>query len=627
MRKFVNTLIIFSLILSPYSASGMEREIELMPIQHKRINLEQAENKEEDSKEKNTKKKNLSFSNINTLSEDEIKIIEEQEEEKKSSSTLSPMPFFPNFALEEEIEIVENLENQETSIELENEPQNISLLLSYIKKHLIQKEPVLESCGKKYLRKSTPFISLLLGGITTSIPFFTIGYKAGRGNTALAYAVAVPYTISNSGSAVWGYFNVLKGFSEQCTPEEIMLLKENKESRATKFAAHTISLFTPVPITYQVYRYNTHKWFALIVYGCLYCFDTLGLKAFFHEITSRYPRTPNENPTEKEKIIEKFRELVTSHLINKTIPTLLTLKEADRVLFYRSLKEMTTPEQYLSTLLTLSEFQPPEIENPEDFKNGCPKKTFVRTISIMPFLTMLCNMYSGYRGWSLIFSSNYLVIPCTLLGVIPTFSLDLKATINTSKSLFDSVYHVLKGGASPSLDETLYPTFSKALPIASMGLGLVVAYVCQFVDYDILTDTFSSIIAFILSSGSIVSCLFLSTYTNLSIQKDLRLMYSRSWGSEDEKKLASFVQNVEKLSEIIGNAKREELEKLMNSPIAKESIPQFKQAEEAIKLSQAQLQVSNPQPRGTREGWCSRIWTLYSMASIISLIIITAYTW
>ena len=482
-----------------------------------------------------------------------------------------------NFLSSSHIKIVEtNAPSRDPEIELttlgvirEDQDQLNDLTYFFIQKYLVQQEAFSEDQFKKGFRVSAKVMGGLLGGLA-GVPFFAVGREAGGENGVIALGMGLSNTIAISGIGSWSYFNLLKGLDPQ-SPEEKNLIPKRNFQLPAHLLSHTLGLIVAVPTGYMAVRYNTHKWLAIISYGVDYSLKTNGFLTFYNSIASQKGKTTEQslitNEEEKEYSSLDIQQNLVQHLSKKTIPTLLTMGEHERNEFISALysDENMTVENYLNSLLSLAPSNPPE-DTPDSWKKGYPKKMFVGGISISPFINAIHNGYCAYAGWSSLYDNMYFTVPMAVLTTVPIFGLELKSTITTTSLLYDSAFYRISGHPQRSLEQTLYPKFTRALPFVCLSLAGITTYVGRFMVVDVLEDVLPRDVSLFLAVAGFASPFIFASYANYSLVKDCLLGYTQSFGEGHKSSFVSLIQDIKKLASIIQLTNPQEIENFIKNP-------------------------------------------------------------
>lgn len=449
--------------------------------------------------------------------------------------------------------------------------QEDSYLYSFIQKYLIEKEEIPEAQLKKILRSTTKGAAVVLGGLS-GIPYFAVGRAAGGDNEIVSWGIGLTNTIAVSGIGSWSYFNLLKGLDPQSF-EEKALLEKRKCILPAHLASHALGLVVAVPAGYMAARYNTYKWLALISFGTDYTLKTNGFLTLVQHITSPGSRVKkcfsldNKENNEIENSVIDTQQLLINHLSKKTIPALLTMRDEERENLIASLYQADnlTVENYLNSLLNLTSSRVSPVETPETWKKGYPRTAFVSALSTSAFINVIHNSVCSYGAWSLIYDNAAFDVPMAALSTIPIFMLELNATIKTGHALYDSVFYRMTGEPQPTLEHSLYPKLMKAVPVLSVALAGVTAYVGRFMVEDILQDLLPQELATFLTIGGVAGPFLFASYANYSLMKDLLVGYTRSYGAEPKKKLSLLTKDIEKLTQVISHTKPEEMKNFLEN--------------------------------------------------------------
>jgi len=454
-----------------------------------------------------------------------------------------------------------------------------SHLYSFIHKYLVQQESIPESKLKKILRSGAQGICVVLGS-SAGVPYFQIARQAGGGNGILAWGMGITNTIATSGTGAWAYFNLLEGFDPQ-SDEEKILLQKSKLPLPGHLASHTLGLVVAVPTAYMASLYNTHKWLAGISYGLDYSLKTNGYLNFFKSLTAQESKVKSciggsQENLELESYLQNIQQLLIHHLSRKTISALLTMSNEERDNFITSIyqEENLTVENYLKSMLSLNSSNPPSRETPDTWKKGYPKIAFVSGLSLSAVINIFHNGYCAYKGWEFLYENPNFDIPMAVITTIPIFILELQATIQTGRSLYDAAFYRISGDPQPSLLHSLYPKFSRVLPYLCIPLAGVTAYVGRFMVVDIIQEVLpQQEYSLFFAVGGFMGPFLFSAYTNYSLIEDLLLKYTRSFGENSKKKLALLIQGIEKLTKIISLTPKEEIKEFIEHPNIQSSMP------------------------------------------------------
>ena len=456
-------------------------------------------------------------------------------------------------------------------------------LYAFIQKYLVQHESIAESNLKKILRFSGQSIGAVLGSLA-GIPYFEVGRKAGGQNEIIAWGTAGATTLTVSGTGAWSYFNLLKELDPQSL-EEKNLLPKSKLVIPTHVVSHALGLISAVPTAYLAARFNTHKWLAVISYGLEYSLKTNGFLTLFSNVLPKETQSQQsllaKNQTSKELSFLEIQPLLVNHLLKKTIPSIIAMQNEERnellSLLYQ--EGNLTVENYLNSLLSLSTASQPLEEGPETWKRGYPRTAFVGVLSVSALINVVHNFHCAYEAWRMLYDYPPFIVPMAVLSVVPTFILELHATVKTGHAFYDSVFHRIAGTSSPTLAQSLYPKFMKALPVVCLSLAGVTAYVGRYMVLDVLQDVFPREYSLFFSIGGALGPLLFASYANYSVVQDVVLSYTRSYGEDHQKKLALLVQDVEKLTQVMSLTKPEEMQKFLSNRSIQNVLPTLNKQE------------------------------------------------
>ncbi len=449
------------------------------------------------------------------------------------------------------------------SLGAEREDQINSLLYSFIQKYLVQQERVPEHQSRKILRISAKGVCGLLGGLA-GVPYFEVGREAGGGNGVIAWGIGLSNTVANSGIGSWSYLNLTNGLDPQ-SPEEYSLIQKSKLKLPAHLLSHTLGLIVAVPTGYMAAKYNTYKWLAIISYGLDYSLKTNGFLTFYTGMISQKRKITEQSlireQEEREYSCLNMQQTLIQHLSQKTIPTLLSMREEERNEFITSLyhEDNLTVENYLNSLLNLPSPHISLRETPDTWKKGYPKTILVGGLSISPFINAIHNGYCAYAGWNSLYDNMFFTIPMATLSTIPIFALELKSTITTTRLLYDAAFYRISGHPQLSLEQVLYPKSTRVLPLICLSLAGITSYVGRFMVIDILEDILPREYSLFLSIAGFASPFIFASYVNYSLIKDCLLSYTQAYGEESKKKLVLLIQDIKKLMGIIQQAKPEEI--------------------------------------------------------------------
>lgn len=472
--------------------------------------------------------------------------------------------------------------------------QDNSYLCSFIQKHLVNKEEIPEALLKKILRRGTKGISIVLGGLA-GIPYFAVGRNAGGNNEIMSWSVGLTNTVAISGIGSWSYFNLVKGLDPQSSEEKI-LIRKRKFTIPAHFASHALGLVVAVPTGYMAARYNTYKWLSLISFGTDYTLKTNGFLALLNHVTSpdslarKCFLLKDKEESETEASVLDTQQLIINSLSKKAIPTLLIMGDEEREELIASLYQVNnqTVGNYLNSLLSLTYSGVTPLETPETWKNGYPRTAFVIALSSSAFINIVHNSVCAYEAWGMLYDNPVFDVPMAALSTLPIFMLELNATIKSGRSLYDTVFHRVTGSSQPSLEHILYPKLMRVAPVVSLALAGVTAYVGRFMVEDILTDVLSEGIATFLTVGGVLGPFLFASYANYSLMKDLLLGYTQSCGTENKKKLALLIQDVEKLIQVISVTKQEEMKKFLENMNIQDTFPTLRREDTGEAYSNTQ---------------------------------------
>lgn len=461
-------------------------------------------------------------------------------------------------------------EQELISLVEDNIIQENSPLYSFIQEYFLIKKEIPESHLKKILCTTVKGTSVLIGSLS-GIPYFEVGRDAGGENEIMSWTIGITNTIAISGIGSWSYFNLLKGLDSH-PPEEKTLIQKRKFSFPAYLAAHTLGIVVAVPTGYMASRYNTYKWLSLISFGTDYTLKTNGFLTLLDYITlpglknNKYFLSNNREKKETEaSILDK--QLLVNHLSKNTIPTLITMSDKERENLIASLYQTNnlTVEDYLSSLLNLSYPSSSLIKTPKTWKKGYPRIAFVSALSTSAFVNIIHNFICSYEAWGMLYDKSAFDLPMAALTVIPIFMLELHATIKTGHALYDTAFYRISKKPQPSLEYLLYPKLMKAVPMLSIALAGVTAYVGRFMVDDILQDVLPQELAIFLTVGGIAGPFLFASYANYSLMKDLLLSYTRNYGEDPKKKLSLLIQDIEKFIQLIELTKPEEFKKFLRN--------------------------------------------------------------
>lgn len=481
----------------------------------------------------------------------------DEEDSLSSSPSHSPIRF------SEIDDLPPGLEIELISLGAGREDQSNSLLYSFIQKYLVQQERVPEHQSRKILRASAKGVCGLLGGLA-GVPYFEVGREAGGGNGVIAWGVGLSNTVANSGIGSWSYLNLTNGLDSQ-SPEECALIPKSKLNLPAHLLSHALGLIVAVPTGYMAAKYNTYKWLAIISYGLDYSLKTNGFLTFYTSMISQKRKATAQSlireQEEREYSCLNIQQTLMQHLSQKTIPTLLTMRDKERNELITSLyhEDNLTVESYLNSLLNLPSPHASHRETPDTWKKGYPKTILVSGLSISPFINAIHNGYCAYAGWKSLYDDMFFTIPMATLSTIPIFALELKSTITTTRLLYDAAFYRISGHPQLSLEQVLYPKFTRVLPLICLSLAGITSYVGRFMVIDILEDILPREYSLFLSIAGFASPFIFASYVNYSLIKDCLLSYTQAYGEESKKKLALLIRDIKKLMGIIQLAKPEEV--------------------------------------------------------------------
>lgn len=442
-----------------------------------------------------------------------------------------------------------------------------SLLYSFIEKYLVQRNNIPESTLKKALRSGGKGVGVVFGSLA-GVPYFEVGKTAGGQNEVIAWGTAIATTLTVSGTGSWSYFNLLKGLDPQSL-EEKNLLQKTRLIIPAHVASHALGLVSAVPTAYLAARFNTKKWLAVISYGLEYSLKTNGFLTLFTNILPKEDQVQNSLLTgaqvPKKFSFSEIQPLLANHLLKKTIPSIIAMQnqERDQLISLLYQKDNLTVENYLNSLLSLSPVNQALQETPDTWKKSYPRTAFVGVLSISALINVVHNFHCAYGAWRMLYDYPPFIVPMAALSIVPTFILELHATNKTGHAFYDSAIDCMAGTSSPTLAQSLYPKFMKALPVVCLSLAGVTAYVGRYMVLEVLHDILPHEYSLFFSVGGVLGPFLFASYTNYSLIQDLVLSYTRSYGEVHQKKLALLVQDVEKLAKVISLTKPEEMQKFL----------------------------------------------------------------
>jgi hypothetical protein len=446
-----------------------------------------------------------------------------------------------------------------------------SHLYSFIQKYLVQQEEIPESKPKKVLRFSGRGLAIVLGSLA-GIPFFEVAKEAGGGNGILGWGVGITNAIATSGTGAWATFNLLQGLNPQ-SEEERILLQDSRLPIPGHIAAHGLGLVVAVPTAYMAARFNTHKWFAGISYLLDYSLKTSGYLNFFKKVSAQKSKIRSslgigdQESTEVDPSLQKIQKFLIQHLSHKVIPALLTMSSEERDHFIELIyqEDNLKAEQYLDFLFNVCSLSSSDRQTPDTWKKGYPKVALISGLSISAVLNLFHNGICGYEAWQMVYDNSAFTIPMAALSTIPIFILEMQATIETGRLLYDATFYRIYGEPQPSLLHTLYPKLSRVIPFVCIPLAAVTAYVGRFMVVDILKEVLPQEgPRLFFAIGGFMGPFLFAAYANYSVIQDLLLSYMGSFGKTSEKNLVLLIQNIEKLSKIIGLTKKEEIQSFID---------------------------------------------------------------
>lgn len=457
-------------------------------------------------------------------------------------------------------------------VELEDNDRG-GLLYSYIQKYHVQQEDIQESKTKKVVRFGGQGVAIVLGGLA-GIPYFEVARKAGGDSAVLSWGIGITNTVATSGTGAWSYFNLLKGLDPQ-SEEEKILLQDSSLPVTGHLAAHGLGLVVAVPTAWMASLYNTHKWLSGISYLLDYSLKTSGYLNFFKKVSTEKGKIKSCLGIEDQEVpdidpsLSKTQQLFVHHLSQKVIPALLTMSDEERDQFIESVyqEDNLKADKYLESLFNISSSDSFEEETPDTWKNGYPKLALISGLSLSAVLNIFHNGICGYKAWEMVYNQTAFTIPMAALSTIPIFILEMQATIVTGSLLYDAAFYRMTGKPQPSLFNTLYPTFSRVLPLACIPLAAVTAYVGRYMVMDILQEVLPQEgTRLFFAIGGFMGPFLFAAYANHTLIHDLLISYTRSFGEISHKKLTYLIQNIEKLSKIMSLTKKEEIQSFVEHP-------------------------------------------------------------
>lgn len=468
-------------------------------------------------------------------------------------------------------------------------------LYSYIQKYHVQQEDIPESTPKKVVRFGGQGVAIVLGGLA-GIPYFEVARKAGGDNAVLSWGVGITNTVATSGTGAWSYFNLLKGLDPQ-SEEEKILLQDSSLPVTGHLAAHGLGLVVAVPTAYMASLFNTHKWLAGISYLLDYSLKTSGYLNFFKKVNTEKGKIKsclgieNQEVPDMNSSLSKTQQLLVHHLSQKVIPALLTMSDEERDQFIELIyqEDNLKAGKYLESLFKTSSSNSSEEETPDTWKKGYPKLALISGLSFSAVLNIFHNGICGYKAWEMVYDHPAFAIPMAALSTIPIFILEMQATVETGRLLYDAAFYRLTGKPQPSLFNTLYPTFSRVLPLACIPLAAVTAYVGRYMVMDILQEVLPQEgPRLFFAIGGFMGPFLFAAYANHTLIHDLLISYTCSFGQIGHKKLTYLTQNIEKLTKIMSLTKKEQIQSFIEHPDIQNCITMLNNEETREESSQDQ---------------------------------------
>ena len=255
----------------------------------------------------------------------------------------------------------------------------------------------------------------------------------------------------------------------------------------------------------------------------------------------------DQDSSDMDPSLSKTQQLLVHHLSQKVIPALLTMSDEERDQFielvYR--EDNLKVKKYLETIFKICSSGSLEEETPDTWKKGYPKLALISGLSLSAVLNIFHNSICGYKAWEMVYDHPAFTIPMAALSTIPIFILELQATIGTGRLLYNAAFYRLTGKPQPSLFNTLYPTFSRVLPLACIPLAAITAYVGRYMVMDILQEVLPREgPRLFFAIGGFMGPFLFAAYANHTLIQDLLLSYMRSFGETSQKKLADLTQNI-----------------------------------------------------------------------------------
>ncbi len=428
-------------------------------------------------------------------------------------------------------------------------------LYDYAEKYLIHHQPLLEKNLKRLLLLGAQGFCVTVGSLAGA-PYFEVGREAGGDNTVLGWAIGITNTLATSGTGAWAFFHLAKGFEPQSSQEKV-LVRRGRLPVPVHLTSHALGVAVAVPIGYMMTRYNSEKWLAGLSFVLDYGLKTKGYVSLFKDLKDNKDNITRfwgkNSKKETDLATEAIREALLHHLSNHSLPSVLTKTEKDRDQFIALLEQPENQDvsNYVKSLLSLTHAQNFIQDSPRTWKKGYPRTAFISALSLSAVMNIYHNGYCAYAAWKYLYDNPSFTIPMSAVSVLPTFMLEIQATMKVGGLLYDGAFHRFKGTPQPSLIQTVYPILSKVIPLACVTLGGVTAYVGRFMVIDVLQDSMpdTNYPLFFAVSGFLGPFLFAS-YANYSLLEDLSLAYARSFGQIRQKKLACLFQDIEKLMNV-----------------------------------------------------------------------------
>lgn len=212
---------------------------------------------------------------------------------------------------------------------------------------LSKHEAQIEHPSRRFLRYIVSGLAVSLGSLA-GIPFYTPTIEIFENFSGLGVFFGVTTVFVLGVSASWALLQNAQRLRPSLPDERIIFQASTTKRLLKHILSNGLGLMASIPLAYATFKYNTHKWFALIAFSAGYGFNTFGYYQIFGTFNQCFKRF--QVPSEDQASLRE-----ASHLLQSESERALCTLYREDLVRYNVMCTMSDHQKKLDALLRACE--------------------------------------------------------------------------------------------------------------------------------------------------------------------------------------------------------------------------------------------------------------------------------